>query len=131
MIVLRRLELWRRDLNPAGHSEMDAEPIVAGKLEEHAFTAAIGTEIFRVDQSVAQVASLGLAKDAIPRMQCNIDNHVAAAGVPLFAIPVDFGELGHRAEYVLVKARQRWIALSERDFKSGSKAALKIGRAHV
>jgi hypothetical protein len=99
MIVFRRLEFWRRHLNPAGHAEVDAEPIVVGKSEEHAFAAAIRTEVLRVDQSVAEVASICLAKDAVPHMQCKIDNDFAAAGVPLFAIRFDLRQLGHRAGY--------------------------------
>ena len=41
------------------------------------------------------------AEDVFAGVEGKIDNLIAAAGIPLFAIPFDFGQLGHRAGYAI------------------------------
>ena len=39
MIVFTRAKIARFDVRFAGHAEMNAEPVVAGKFEQHLFSA--------------------------------------------------------------------------------------------
>ena len=49
VIVFVGLKVWRLDTDLAGHAEVNAEPIVAGKFEEHSFAARMRAEKFCAD----------------------------------------------------------------------------------
>ena len=105
------------NLDLAGHAEMNAKPVVAGKFEEHSFSARVRAEKFRTDQSLLELAYVAAAKNAVSAMQAKIDNLSAAPGVPLFTKPFDLGQLRHRADYVAPERDQRWIGRSAGDAK--------------
>ena len=108
MIVFGWPMMRSRDVDLAGHAEMNAEPapnvfaspdnfgVAVGKLEEHAFSTPLRAQEFFADQSFTKVARICSSKDAVLRVQAKIDNLIAPAGVPLFAIPFDLSQFGHR-----------------------------------
>ena len=98
VIVFGRMKIRRREVDFAGHAEMKAEPVVAGKFKQHSFAARRRSQQFLADQLFAQSSRVGVAENSFSRMQLHIGNLVANAGVPLFAIPFDFGQLRHRAK---------------------------------
>lgn len=96
MITLRRSVARGLHMNFAGHAEMNSEPVVAGEFEEHPFPASMRTKKVLSDQILAKRENVGFAKDAIYSVQVEIDNPMTDSGIPLFAKPLDLGQLGHR-----------------------------------
>ena len=105
VIMFARPEIARCDMRLARHAEMDAEPVIAGKLERHLFSKPCRSQKLFADEFLKR-ASASAAKHVFAFVEANIDNFIAAAGVPLFAIPVDFGQLGHGAGYAVLLTRQ-------------------------
>src|SRR2546421_1303940 len=99
MIMFARPIIRGSDVNFASHAKMNSKPVVAGKLEEHSFTAPVRAKKLLANQVLAQRAHIGLAKDAVLLMYGKIDNCRAESGVPLFTKPFDLRQLGHRADY--------------------------------
>ena len=99
MIVLGWPIIRRLDVNFASHAKMNSKPVVAGKLEEHSFTAPVRAKKLLANQVLAQRAHIGFAKDAVLFVEDKIDNRRAESGVPLFTKPFDLRQLGHRADY--------------------------------
>jgi hypothetical protein len=120
MIVFNGSIIRGLDQDLSRHAEMNAKRVVAGKFEEHPFSARLRAEKFHADQSLLKLAHITAAKDAVSCVQAKIDNLPAAPGVPLFAKPFDFGQLRHRADYVARECDQRWIGRSAGDAKFGS-----------
>ena len=89
------------------HSEVKTEPVVARELEEHALAARRRMQGFFAYQSLLKHARVHAAEDPFPRVQGNRNDPIAAAGVPLFAIPLYFGQLRHRADYATSLLRQQ------------------------
>ena len=113
MIPLCRSITWLLDVNLSGHSEVDAEPIVAGKLEKHSLSASMRAKKSFANQVVAQRAHVGLTKDAVLFVQDKIDDLRADSGVPLFAKPFDLGQLGHRTIYKEERLGQPSVGISD------------------
>jgi hypothetical protein len=107
MIVFPGSMIRGRDPNLAGHAEMNSKPVVSGKFEEHPFAPRKRAEKFRADQALLELAYVAAAKDAVSCVQAKTDNLRAAPGVPLFAKPFDFGQLGHRADYAARRVRSK------------------------
>ena len=84
------------DANLPGHAEMNPKPVMAREFEEHPFAAGPRAQKFLANQSSMKFAGVCSAKNPVSRMQPNVDNFFAKAGVPLFAIPFDLGQFGHR-----------------------------------
>src|ERR1700730_129810 len=118
--------------DPAGHAEVDSEPIVTAKLKEHALPARRRSKEALADQIFAQRLCACSTKNPVSRVQIEIDILVTAVGIPLFAKPFDLGQLWHRAGYASDSLDQRWIAISdlsavaERDVKSVGEAAYRL-----
>jgi hypothetical protein len=53
VIVLVRVEIRRPEVNFAGHAEMKAEPVVAGKFKQHSFPPRGGSQQLLADQFFA------------------------------------------------------------------------------
>jgi len=87
----------RRSLHPhgSGHAQMDAERVIAGKTEEHAFAPRFRAEKFFARQTLPERARVRGAKDPFLRMYLDLQDPGAQAGIPLFAIPLHFRQLGH------------------------------------
>ena len=95
MVALCRPMVRGRDIDLASHAEMNAQPIVSGKLEQHPFPARVRADEFLADQSLLKLLNILAAKDAVLFMQGKIDNLPAEPGIPLFTKPFDLGQLGH------------------------------------
>lgn len=108
MIVFARSEIARFDMRLTGHAEMDAEPVFTGKLEQHLLSASCRSHKLLANEFLKR-ARIRAAKHVLAFVEANIDNFTAAADVPLFAIPFDFGQLGHGAGYMIELGRQ-WRA---------------------
>src|SRR5438067_54014 len=80
MIVLVGSTVCRLDVDLASHAKMNSKPVVAGKLEEHSFTAPVRAQKLFSNQALAQRAHIGFAKDAVLFVQHKIDNFLAESG---------------------------------------------------
>ena len=99
MIMFSRLKVGRFNMRLSGHAEMNAERIVAGKFEEHLLSAPRRSQQFSADETSSKQVSIRAAEDVFTGVEHKIDNLLTVAGVPLLAIPFDFGQFGHRAGY--------------------------------
>ena len=107
VVVLSRNNIYRIDPERSGHPQMDSVYIVSGELEEDAFAASKRIEKLFARKTTLQSTGVRAAEDSFPRMQLYTNNFGASTDVPLFAIPLDFGQLRHGAEYVRDNAAQR------------------------
>lgn len=101
MIVFVRTKIRNSDMYFASHAEMKSEPVVAGKFKEHSFAARRRSPQFFAGKIFLKFSHVRPAENPISRVHPDIDNLVSNAGVPLFAIPFDLGQLWHGAEYVI------------------------------
>jgi len=119
VVMPGRVKIFGFDMNPAGHSKMNAEPTPNGfaspgdfvvfirKTKQHPFAARARIFEHRSNEIFAQRPGIGSAKHTIARVQCNSDNLRASTDVPLFAIPLDFGQFWHRGGYPSLQGGQR------------------------
>ena len=119
----------------SGHAEMDAQPapnvfaspdyfgVVTGEFEEHLLSTPGRSQQLLADEVFSKQVSVRAAEDIFTRVEGKIDNLLAAAGIPLFAIPLDFGQLGHRADYAKQLGRQLRV-------ENYAYLALRAGVAH-
>src|SRR6266581_2608936 len=84
----------------ARHAEMNSEPAVARKLKQHSFAADARIQQLFADKAFLKRARVRSAKNAVPRMQADIDNLVPTSRIPLLTIPFDLRQLRHGGEYV-------------------------------
>lgn len=95
MVVLLGSESRRLDAQFAGHAEMNADPVIAGKFEEHLFSPGLRPKKTSAGELADESPGVLAAKDALPRVKLHAHNLLPKAGVPLPAIVFDFSELGH------------------------------------
>src|SRR5213075_3022826 len=100
VIVFARGKIRRFDADFTSHAEMNPKPFVARKSEQHSFSAYARIQQPFADKILLKRARVRSAKNAVPRMQAEIDNFVATSGIPLLTIPLDLGQFRHRGEYV-------------------------------
>jgi hypothetical protein len=87
----------RCDAEVTAHAEVDAEPGIAGKVEEHLLRGGGRGEEFRAGERPAERGGVGAAEDFGVRMQLNCRDPPAGGGaVPALAEEFDLGEFGHR-----------------------------------
>lgn len=79
----------------AGHAEVDSEPGVFGKAEEHLFAVGLGIEQLRAGERGPQFIAINAAQDAFFPMEMDGNDALVASGIPLFAVIFDFGQFGH------------------------------------
>jgi len=106
VVVFGGTETGIFDTDFSSHAEMNAKPVVAGKSKQHALAVGRRSFQFCADKMLSEAAGIGSAKDAVMRVQAKIGNFVAAADIPLFSKPLNFGELRHGAEYAQLTAHQ-------------------------
>jgi len=79
----------------AGHAEVDSEPGVFGKAEEHLFAVGLGIKQLRASERGAEFGDINPAQNAFFRMQMDGNDPLVASRFPLFAVIFDFGQFGH------------------------------------
>jgi hypothetical protein len=95
VVVFGRSKIRKFHSNPARHSEVDPEPVVIGKLKQHALAMRFRPQQLFSAEMLAQRGCVCFPENPVPRVQVDMHHLVAEAGVPLFAIPFDLGELWH------------------------------------
>lgn len=100
VVVFAWVKFLQFDVDFARHAEMNSQPVVARKSEQHSFAARCRYQQFVADKVLPERACVHPTENAIPPVHAKIANLIADAYVPLFAIPFDFGQLWHRADYV-------------------------------
>jgi len=80
----------------AGHSQVQAEPKVIRKSEQHLFAMRLGACQRGSWKRPPQKADIRPAKDPCLGVQFYSEDFVPCSGVPLFAIVFDFGKFRHK-----------------------------------
>ncbi len=95
VIVLLGTESARLRAQGSAHPEMQTEPVVTGKFEEHLLAARGRAEEAGAGEAAADSCGIAVAEDALLWVQLDCADLCAEPGVPLFAIIFDLGQLGH------------------------------------
>ncbi len=95
VIVLSRFKPSRLSAEIATHSEMNAEPVLAGEEEQHLFAAGDRAEKALPDELVLQLTDVATAKDPVLAMQSNREDVLSDPDVPSFPKIFDLGQLRH------------------------------------
>ena len=85
VIVFVRPKIRRLDPQFSTHSEMNAEPVPAGKNEEHLFAARGGAEQLLPNELTFDRSHVRPPKDAFFAVQLHRQNPFPETGVPAFA----------------------------------------------
>ncbi len=79
----------------AAHPEVNPEPVVPGKDEQHLFSPGVRAQQFLPNEMAFEGADVAAAEDSFLAMQLHGDNLLTEARVPAFAKIFYLGELRH------------------------------------
>ena len=82
-------------LQPACHSQMNAQPAILGKTEEELLSMGTGLEQIRTGKSFADLISLAISIVPHCGVRMDIDYAMTQPGIPLPSIVFDFCEFRH------------------------------------
>src|SRR5438874_12814372 len=83
MIMLLRSKIGGRGLHFPAHAEMQAEPILVRKSEEHPLAARFRSQQMRSGEFFGQGARVCSAKNSLTRMQSDFDHKMPDNGIPM------------------------------------------------
>src|SRR5438477_2985578 len=99
MIMLLRSKIGGRGLHFPAHAEMQAEPILVRKSEEHPLAARFRSQQMRSGEFFGQGARVCSAKNSLTRMQRDFDHTMPDLGIPLPPKIFHLRQFRHGAEH--------------------------------
>jgi hypothetical protein len=95
VVVLPKAKTGRLRPQCSAHSEMNAEPGISRKDEEHLLSLGLGSQQFLADKAALQRTGVHPAKNALLAMQLDAQNRAAEAWIPASAKIFHLTQLWH------------------------------------
>ena len=95
MVVCFRFERSGFNAQSATHSEVNSEPVVAGKFKEHLFSVRARTKEFLPRNLSFEHRHVRAAEDSFFAVQLHCDDDVAQSRIPAFTKVLHLGQLWH------------------------------------